>query len=220
MRKMILAVAMVLLLCGGATAQTTFDLGLKVGGGMAKVNISGVDFKFGLDGGAFFGITPWPNTTIQTELLYAQKGMKVDIAGVAEYKWKLDYIEVPILLKRTFPTQGSLKPYLTVGPVIGFLTSAKEVESIPLLGLEEEEDIKDAFKSTDIAIAVGGGLDYLVGTNGMLLLDLRFSISLTDNFEDKEKVEGAIIEGDESLRNWNITFMVGYGFELGGASGI
>jgi len=53
----------------------------------------------------------------------------------------------------------------------------------------------------------------MVGTSGKLTLDARFTISLTDNF-DKSSQEVEDIVTDESLRNWNLALMVGYGFQL------
>lgn len=212
MRRTIVIGVMVMALCGGAAASTTFDLGLKVGGGMSKLNIEGVDWKTGLDGGAFFNIKLNPNLSIQTEILYAQKGLKLDLMGLGEYKWVMDYIEIPIVVKRGFSTTGNVKPVFFAGPAIGFLISAKQ--TLSLMGTEAEDDIKEVFKSTDIGLTVGAGIDWLMGTSGKLVMDLRFTISLTDNF-DKSTALVEDIVSDESLRNWNMAVMVGYGFGLG-----
>jgi hypothetical protein len=214
-RSMMVAV-MVLALCGGAMAQTISDVGFKAGGGMSKLNIEGVDWKMGFDGGAFLNMKFSPNLSIQPEVLYTQKGLKVDIMGLAEYEWKMDYIEVPILVRREIPTSGNVRPVFFAGPAVSFLTSAKQ--TLSFMGDEVEEDIKDVFKSTDIGLIVGGGLDWLVGTSGKLVTDVRFTISLSDNFDKSSPLVEDIVT-DESLRNWNLTFMVGYAFGLGGKSG-
>jgi hypothetical protein len=210
--------AMVLVLCGGATAQTTLDLGLKAGGGMSKLNVEGFDWKTGFDGGAFLSINFGQNFSIQPEVLYTQKGMKLSFMGLVDVTWKLDYVEVPVLIKRTFPTSGSVKPVLFAGPAIGFLTTAKLTASA--LGIEEEFDIKDVHKSTDFGLCVGGGIDWLMGTSGKLTMDVRFTASLTDNFDRTNDVVEAYIPAGEGLHNWNIAFMVGYGFNLGKSAGV
>jgi hypothetical protein len=215
MKKLLLVVVLTAALAGGAVAQTTMALGVKVGGGMAKVNLSGVDMKTGLIGGAFFGIK-LGTFTIQPEVLYAQKGMKIDILGIAEYKWNFTYIEVPVLLKRTFPSAGKFQPCVFVGPVIGMLSSAEQQLVSSLADIDEKTDIKDGFKSTDIGLAVGAGFDYKVGTSGLLVVDARVTLSLTDILDDRQVLaDEDLIIGPGSMRNMNISLMVGYGFELG-----
>ena len=213
----VMAAVLVMALCGGAVAQSNLDLGFKLGGGMSKLNIQDVDWKMGLDGGAFFNIGITPGLSIQPEVLYAQKGMKIDLMGLGEFEWKMDYVEVPILVKRAISTSGNVRPVFYTGPVVSFLTSAKQTTS--LMGIEEEEDIKEVFTGTDIGLAVGAGLDWLVGTSGKVVMDVRFTISLSDNFDKGSPLVQPIGAGDESLRNWNMAFMIGYGFWLGEKGG-
>lgn len=209
----VMVAVLVMALCGGAMAQPNLDLGFKLGGGMSKLNIEGVDWKMGFDGGAFCDIKLSPSFSIQPEVLYAQKGLKIDLMGLGEFEWKMDYVEVPILVKRGIPTSGNVTPVFFAGPVVSFLTSAKQ--TVSFMGQEAEDDIKDVFTSTDLGLLVGGGLDWLVGTSGKLVIDLRFTISLTDNFDKSSPLVEDIVS-DESLRNWNLAFMLGYGFGLGG----
>ncbi len=212
MRKPTVVAVMVMALCGSVAASTTFDLGLKVGGGMSRLNIEDFDMKAGFDGGAFFNVKFNPKLSIQTEILYAQKGTKFSLLG-GEIKWKLDYIEIPILVKQRVSTAGNVKPVFFAGPAIAILTSAKRISSSA--GTDEEEDIKEEFESTDIGLAVGAGIDWLMGTSGILVMDLRFTVSLTNNSAAESASSVGFYVGDQSLRNWNITFMVGYGFQLG-----
>jgi hypothetical protein len=220
MKKLTLAVTLVFVLCIAPVTHATMDLGFKVGGGMSKVNLTGVDFKAGADGGIFLNIKPSTSFSIQPEVLFTMKGMKIDLMGVGDYKWNFTYIEVPILIKRTLQTQGKIKPTFFAGPTIGFLSTAKQKVSIPLLGTDEETDIKDAFKSTDIGLAVGAGMDWMMGQSGVLVFDLRFTISLTDILDNRAVVAEDIAIGPGSMRNWNLTFMVGYGFALGKEAGM
>jgi opacity protein-like surface antigen len=218
MKKLILTAVLVGALCGGAAAQTSYCLGAKVGGGMAKVNISGSDMVPGFDGGVFVEIK-LGSFSIQPEILYTMKGMKFkqSILGyAAELEWKFNYLEIPILIKKTMNTESSMKPTFFAGPTVSFLMSAKESFTnnvVPDLNYSDE-DVKDAFKSTDICLAVGAGIDFDAGQSGKVILDLRFTISLTDILDSREELDQVII-GTGSMRNWNLTFMVGYGFDLG-----
>lgn len=207
MKKTILVAAIVLALCGSATAQTTFSLGLKAGGGMARQNISGVDWKLGFDGGAFFSVAFGQSFSIQPEILYTMKGL-----SVSSLDWKLNYIEIPILVKRQISMAGNVKPVFFVGPAIGILASAKS--NISATGETGDIDIKDAFKSTDIGLCAGGGIELAVGTNGKLTMDIRGTFSITDNFEKTTPETELYKTGDTGLHNWNVAFMVGYGFDI------
>ena len=211
MKRSVILVLAALLVSSAAMAETNYTLGVKAGGGMSKMNIEGGDWKMGFDGGAFFDVEFSPGYSIQAEFLYAMKGLKLDLMGMGEFEWKLDYIEIPILLKRKLITEGDVRPVFFAGPAIGILSSANQ--KVEFMGEEEEVDIKDVFTSTDIGLVVGAGLDWMVGTSGKLTLDARFTISLTDNF-DKSSQEVEDIVTDESLRNWNLALMVGYGFQL------
>ena len=213
MKKLVMIVTLIIVFCGGTFAQTSFDVGAKVGLGLAKNNLAGVSMKPGLIGGVFFGIKPSPGLSIQPEILFAEKGMKIDFIFM-EFKWKLTYLEIPILVKKSLSTGGNFRPVLFGGPFFSFLMSAKQVIESPLVGYSDEVDIKDGFKSTDMGIVVGGGADMKVGTSGLLVFDFRVSLSLTDNIEDRDKL-GDVEVGEGSLKNLNISFMVGYAFASG-----
>ena len=220
MKKLVMVMALVLVFSGAAVAETSLELGFKAGAGMAKVNIDGVDFKMGGSGGIFLGIKTSETFSIQTEILYSMKGMKIDLMGLGEYNWKLNYIEIPILVKKALSAQGKVRPVFFGGPYLGLLSSAKHSISVPLAGLDEEQDIKDYFTSTDFGLTVGGGLDWMMGESGKLTLDLRISISLGDIFDDPSGVDDYLAVEDESLKNMSIFFMVGYAFDLSKKSDI
>jgi hypothetical protein len=220
MKKLTMVMALVVVFSGAAVAEMGFELGFKVGGGMAKVNLSGVDFKPGVSGGVFLGIKPSETFSIQPEILFSMKGMKIDIMGLAEYKWKFTYIEIPILVKKSISTQGKVKPVFFGGPYLAFLSSAEDELSIPLAGLEEGGDIKDAFSSTDFGLTVGGGIDWMMGESGKLIFDLRLSISLGDISDDTAVVEDFLAIEEGSMKNLSIFFMIGYAFDLSKKSGM
>lgn len=223
MKKMILAIILTAVFTGAVYGQTTYQFGIKGGGGAAAINISGTDPLPGLDGGIFFGIKTSKKLTIQPELLFTTKGMEIDIFGLATYKWQFTYIEIPVLAKMYFSPEGDIRPALFGGPYVSFLSSAKAKWDVLFDVYEQETDIKDAFKSTEIGICVGGGLDWKVSDNGALILDLRVSFTLSDILDDRAKLaedEDIILVGDESMRHVNFFLTVGYGFDFGGGGGM
>lgn len=201
--KRALLLMLVLSLALGVTAVAEDDtkmlssFGIK--GGLNIANLSGdiEDNKalMAFGGGVFGQLTVSPTLIIQPEVLYMQKGTEEDVDGGE--KLKLNYIEVPILVKYVFPTEGSFEPCVYAGPVISFLMSAK-------IG---DEDIKDFVKSTDFGVAFGAGAEFAVGEGGgKFHFDGRYTLGLTNASDD---------DSDDDVKNGVISVFVGYGFPLG-----
>jgi len=122
------------------------------------------------------------------------KGTKED---GGDGKIKLNYIEIPVLLKFKPAMEGNFKPAIFAGPAVGFLMSAKADDG------EEEEDIKDFTKSIDFGIAFGAGFMYMMENGGGITFDARYTMGMgtIDDTED-----------DADVKNANISFMLGYSF--------
>ena len=112
-------------------------------------------------------------------------------------KLKLDYLEIPVLVKYMIPTEGKISPCFFAGPAVGMLMSAKY----------GDEDVKDFTKSIDFGVAFGAGVDVAMGEKGKLTFDARYTLGLA-NIVDEEGV-------DDKVKNANISFMVGYSFPIG-----
>jgi hypothetical protein len=168
------AFAVLVLLPGPAAAQ----LGIKVGGNMAKV--TGADAqdlegtlktKVGFMGGIFLALNFGSVVTVQTEVLYTMKGATFEYTDLEDtYTEKLygDYIEIPLLLKLRIPTPV-VQPFVFAGPSVGFKLREKLTvngEDIPL-----EEKI---LKNNDYGAIFGAGLN--LGKHFML--DVRYSMGL------------------------------------------
>jgi hypothetical protein len=187
-------------------------------------------FKFGM---AFGLMAELPlgesGFAIQPEVLYVMKGGKAGFPeGEAEgyditMKVKMDYVEVPVLIKYNFPTQGTISPNLFAGPVVAFNVAAKvESEGYPVEAGEDfpSEDIENK-KSVDFGIAFGGGLGLAVGETGKLTFDVRYTLGLADLFDDiseseydEDKVYFANEKDGSALafKNSDIRLMVGFFF--------
>jgi hypothetical protein len=104
---------------------------------------------------------------IQPEILYVQKG--VTATGMPSGSSpKLDYLEVPVLLKLTLGTPG-IQPMVYAGPSAGFRLSCKVAEVTCNSG---------TIKSTDWSAVLGGGVR--IGGNKGLTLEGRYSWGLKD----------------------------------------
>jgi hypothetical protein len=138
-------------------------------------------------------------------VLYAQKGGKGSDEGV-DVTFKLDYIEVPLLLKYTFgAVDAGARPHLYLGPAIAFKMSCKFAGESEGVGLDFDcEDFSDfgEIKSTDFGGIVGAGVnirDFLLG--------VRYELGFT-------KIAESVDTGTEDIKNSTISFYLGYAFRL------
>ncbi len=180
------AVACLLVLPRPSMAGVQF--GVKVGGNLAR--ITGPDFdgaplkdRIGVVGGVFLAFNLGPFITIQPEVLYTMKGVRMEeTVGDVTFSEKIygDYIEIPLLLKLRIPT-GSISPVVFAGPAVGFKLSEKfemNGESVPDTTL---------LKDNDYGAIFGAGLDF----GRHLMLDVRYSMGLQKVFK--------VIEGETPI---------------------
>ena len=119
---------------------------------------------FGIGGVLVFGLKE--NISLHFEPMYLQKGTAYDDLEVPDTKLTIKsfYFEVPVLVKLTLGT-GTTRPYLLVGPSIGFLLSSK----LKIEGTNEDRDLKDNFKNNDFSLTFGGGVSFPTGNNSFFL---------------------------------------------------
>ncbi|MBD2724531.1 porin family protein [Hymenobacter armeniacus] len=122
MKKLALSLALLAGTAAAANAQST-RFGLKAGVNYTTFSGDGVEdakYKFGAVGGvaANFGFSE--SLSLQTELLYSQKGTEIKNS---DYNFKLNYIELPIMFRYTLADGKG--PFLQAGPQIGYLAKVK-----------------------------------------------------------------------------------------------
>jgi opacity protein-like surface antigen len=117
----------------------------------------------GLGGFVEFDLSP--TLALQARAMYVQKGANLSGAlgdGVRGGYFKGDYVTVPLLLKYK-PDLPRLRPYVMVGPEIGFKTHVEAtVTDAAFLAPGEKrsvEDFGDDVDSTDVALDFGAGLE-------------------------------------------------------------
>ncbi len=197
MKRIALVMAVLLVTAGVANSQ---ELGFTGGLNLANQTGDWEDNKMMLAfGGGIFGrLSPAPQIAIQPEVLFMMKGTKWD---EGDEKFKLTYIDIPVLLMYQFPMEGSVTPSIFAGPYLGILLSAKDEFA------GEEIDVKDVVKSTDFGLVFGAGVDIKAGDKGKFIVNGRYALGLS-NAND-------FLPDELSYKNAVISFFVGYAFGLG-----
>ncbi len=147
------------------------ELGVKGGVNLSKldvanVNSTNINTRADIHLGILAHIHLNPNWAVQPEINYSSQGMK-QIKSGDEYKWKLNYINVPVLVQ--YMINGGFR--LETGPQLGFLTSAKIEDPNG-----NSDNLKNDLKGTDVSWSFGVG--YLSPSH--FGVDARYNLGLTD----------------------------------------
>ncbi len=226
-----------LLSATAVSAQTEARLGAKAG--LSMYNFSGdavwkvnADSRVFVDFGVFAEIGVARNIAIRPELNYVSKGASrdyvVDVGGAGPLSVtedaKLTYLQVPVLVKYTFPLQGKVQPSIFVGPAIAFNVSGKDDISGYGDSRDGNKDIANV-KSTDFSGIVGAAVSFPLGKmTGSF--GVRYDMSFGKAFDDMDpnsvpENEVAFLQGD--LEYWdpidgnytnNALDMTNYGFSF------
>jgi len=192
-------------------AVPLFAEGMMLGakGGLNIATLIGDDVedaasKMGLVAGGFFCYNITEIFAIQPELLFTMKGAKSDDNDDV---LKINYIEIPLLLKVNLPTEGKIDPMLYAGPGFGILMSCKATNG-------EEQDWKDVTKTLDIGIIAGAGVAYQM-ERGALILEARYEIGMStiDDWDDAMLENQGLTEQPDE-KNSVISIMAGYAFSF------
>jgi len=196
MKKVILPLAVLAVVISAHAQEDNF--GIKAGANVANLVgddvSSAADPKLGWYFGAFAEFAFTDQFSIQPELVYSRQGTQSEIAGF-DTKAKYNYLNIPILAKY-YVTEGLS---VTTGPQLGILLAANvDIESPTG---DEETDVKDQLKGTDLSWALGAAYKL---PNG-LSIGARYNLGLS-NLPD---------EGDnDKVRNGVFQIGVSYGIGL------
>jgi hypothetical protein len=154
------------------TQAQGIHFGIKGGANLFKVNGQAYsdEFKFGYNVGAFSEINFTPNFGLQPELLFNQTNYRtgtqfsqVYSGGIDNFKGKLNYLTIPVLLSlRPIPLLSIL-----VGPQFGILLNKDEHLTY---------QAKQTFKGGDFSLVAGAQLNlasikvgarYVIGLNNI-----------------------------------------------------
>ena len=196
------------------------------GGGFSAEETS--DRRLGFAAGAYAIIPINERFSFQPELMFVQKGGKFsdeddffdddffdddffndddffdDEGGTAELIF--NYLDIPLLVRFDLPVEGSAAPYLTAGPVVGILLSAKEEFN------GESSSIDDEMKTLNFGLSLGGG--FFVN---QIHFDLRYEIGLADILDFEEEEDDFddfddFFDVDFSVKTSGLMLTIGYSF--------
>jgi len=128
----------------------------------------------------------WMNDqwALSVQLLYDQKGASlsgVNESGLTETDdLALGYIEIPILAKVAFGT-SNVRPYLFVGPSLGFLVSASTHQVVTSGGATVSDatfDETNTFNTVDLSLLFGAGASYQLSGGIQLFLDAGYALGI------------------------------------------
>ncbi len=154
--------------------------GIKGGYNMSSVSFDGTSetdklhgYHIGIYGESYIG----NYLSIQPEIMYSKQGYKIiDQSGT--YTQKLDYINVPLMLK-LYPVKSF---FLEAGPQIGFSISHKETFDSGFILYDTEKEFEP--NNFDWGVNVGAGFK----SDSGLSLGVRYHLGQNDIYdEDKPK---------------------------------
>lgn len=225
MKKIYIFVLLIVFLFPPPLSSQT-KLGLQIGPNFASGSYSsdyythtGVSGKVGLFGGLLAEFKLSDIFYLQPEINYIQKGIKLsplyygtsEISG-SEGDFKLDFIEIPINIIAKFGKE-QWKPFLFAGPGFNFLLKAEKTEKYGTLGDYGPYSIKSMLEKSDIALNIGGGVEYAVNSKLDLFAMLRYSMGLNDLFKGTTVTYSSTLSGDlEKFKTSGIVFAVGIKF--------
>lgn len=202
--KTILLAALLALSTISVYSQPTLSLGLEGGLNLANVSITPSqtsNSRTGLIIGGVLDIGISRNIGVTTGLRYSMKGFQVTNGGVT-FTDKLNYLEVPALLKVKFPLT-EIKPYLVGGPVLGIRVSASEEQSN---GTQTADvDASSAYESIDFGLLFGGGLDFNVANKTDLFIQAGYAFGLSNIWKQTTTA---------TVKNYGIQITGGVKFKL------
>jgi hypothetical protein len=174
------------------------NLGLKTGLNVATISGDDTDnlsSRTGLFFGGFAELCVSNDVAIQPELLYSMQGAEYTMSEGYDGKFKLDYLNVPVMVKVKLTDELIVE----AGPQVGILLSAKD--EFTSSGDSGEEDIKDEVKGVDF----GANLGLVYQFEGGLNIGARYNLGLS-NIND--------FDGSDSFKNQNGVFQFSVGFRF------
>ncbi|RPI18957.1 MAG: PorT family protein [Ignavibacteriae bacterium] len=135
--------------------------------------------RTGMMFGTFAEIKVSPILSIKPGVRYIMKGFSVTNNGGLPNNFKVNYIEVPALLKVTFPV-SSVKPYLEAGPTLSLRVSANEEINLGNQQPSQDVDVSQLFESTDIGLYFGGGMDFRIGSSTEMFTSIGYGLGLSN----------------------------------------
>ena len=206
MRHLHSLIAVTLLIGSAAAVQAQAPIQLGAAGGAGFHDVVGDDTD-GADTrttGYFGGVLVWQPAGIagfETGVYYMPKGAEADFEG-ASAKIKLNYVEVPVLLRLALSMgESQIRPVIVAGGFVAFKSKCEvEGESGGVSAtidcdeffamIEDETDVVAEVQSMDYGVTGGLAVDIPVGERAIIAPVVRYTRGLKDILEiDGESID-------------------------------
>ncbi|GEM_PF-1367059 len=192
----------------GAYAQRKLNIGIV--GGLDIANLSSspssnTSSLVGFTGGGILETFENEHVSFEFGLLYAQKGAEAT-AGANYEKITIGYVDIPFHLRIGFPNDN-FSPHLFFGPEVGIQTGA-DAELRYTSGsntINISGDISKNIETLNFSLNFGGGMDIFLNEQSTLLLDLRYSLGITNIAKNSN---------NSSIKTSDFQIMTGVKFSL------
>ena len=200
---------------GGAAAQgiplvpQRPTIGVMAGVNLAKISgdaTDALDSRTGFLAGVFVTFHITNTFAIEPEALYSQRGASADGEMGFDATIKMDYIDIPVLLRFDVPVAGPIRPFFVAGPAFGIQTKCAisgEGEgvsaSVDCDALDEDPESDFDPKTFDLSGVVGAGLDFRLGGH-TLMVGARYQHGFSDVVKD----------ASAKSRTWSIVAGLGF----------
>jgi len=193
-------------LCVAALLPQTLSAGFGIKGGYSLSNfttapVGGIFSNMPSPvGGIFFSLGLGP-LAIQPEVLYVRMGGKIEILEDS-LEERLDYIQVPVLLKLNVIPAGPIRPFIYAGGYGAYLLKAREVTLIGGV-VTDELNVTEIYQRYDYGVVGGAGLKFkLPGIS--ISIEGRYNYGLKNILTDPS--------AGEAVKNRSMMALVGIGF--------
>ena len=133
--------------------------------------------------------------SVQSGISYVNAGAKTEefiatddfgnIVGSFYFVQDLKYLEFPVVVRYKISV-SSLDLFLTGGPNIGVLLSAKEEKHADYEGSPPySENVKDMFNSINVILGVGGGALFPLGSSIDLRVEVKYGRGLVNQIKEE-----------------------------------
>lgn len=221
MKKSIIRLAcLFVLISSPLLAQQRWSGGPRLGLNLSTAagDIDNTKLTPGLAVGGFVMYSDINHFGVSVDLLYSQRGFRykqADRFGDVDFRQRLHYVELPILLRYFLNRSGKVRPNLFLGPNVGFLVGANRPNPVnnALPGISTV----DLFNKVDLGATAGLSLNFRVRQAQRLHVDARYTLGLTDITKNQPGSDRTIYDNtaNGNVRNSVISLTLGYGIGLG-----
>lgn len=143
---------------------------------------TGIGFHFNAGGKLFYeesieSVSIWTEADIPGDNVYE---------GGTDFRYSIQYVEIPIGLKLRTREFGYLKYYVEPRMALGFRTQSRgNILNDAAVDSEEDFDIQSAVNLLNLSWGIGAGVEYTISSNTALVGGLVFQTGFTDMSTDK-----------------------------------